>query len=278
MALHIQLSSYVAQHPANPKLKNRKIKPGRPSRKNEVWYRAELLRIVALLTQSAQDDLVPVVRSYMQSSFGDAIHPGIDAAFEKMTKKFGNIQAVATRLSREAVQRNLQSVDEQLIKHVQSAVGVNITPALSNDSVREPLQEATKANIELINSIPVEYFEKLHKALDKGMVSGARWETVAKDIEHVGHVTRSRAKLIGRDQTSKMNGAFNEARQISIGIEEYEWQTAGDERVRPTHAAHDGKTFRWDNPPDDTGNPGEDINCRCVALPQFDLDQMEAEP
>jgi hypothetical protein len=46
----------------------------------------------------------------------------------------------------------------------------------------------------------------------------------------------------------------------------YIWRTAGDDKVRPSHAANEGKIFAWANPPD-TGNPGEDYNCRCTAEP-----------
>ena len=48
--------------------------------------------------------------------------------------------------------------------------------------------------------------------------------------------------------------------------EYYVWQTAGDQKVRPSHAANDGRIFSWDNPPP-TGNPGEDFGCRCTAAP-----------
>ena len=46
----------------------------------------------------------------------------------------------------------------------------------------------------------------------------------------------------------------------------YIWRTVGDDQVRDSHAANEGKIFRWDNPPD-TGNPGDAINCRCTAEP-----------
>lgn len=46
----------------------------------------------------------------------------------------------------------------------------------------------------------------------------------------------------------------------------YIWRTAGDDKVRPSHAANEGKVFAWDNPPP-TGNPGDAGNCRCVAEP-----------
>ncbi|GFO82237.1 MAG: hypothetical protein A49_18640 [Methyloceanibacter sp.] len=46
----------------------------------------------------------------------------------------------------------------------------------------------------------------------------------------------------------------------------YIWRTRGDGKVRPSHAANDGKIFAWDDPPP-TGHPGEDYGCRCWAEP-----------
>lgn len=46
----------------------------------------------------------------------------------------------------------------------------------------------------------------------------------------------------------------------------YIWRTRGDGKVRPEHAANNGKIFAWDSPPS-TGHPGEDYNCRCIAEP-----------
>jgi SPP1 gp7 family putative phage head morphogenesis protein len=46
----------------------------------------------------------------------------------------------------------------------------------------------------------------------------------------------------------------------------YIWRTRGDNKVRASHTANNGKLFAWDNPPP-TGHPGEDYNCRCIAEP-----------
>jgi hypothetical protein len=48
--------------------------------------------------------------------------------------------------------------------------------------------------------------------------------------------------------------------------ERYVWETRGDAKVRLSHRRNDGKIFRWDTPPP-TGHPGQDYNCRCLALP-----------
>lgn len=46
----------------------------------------------------------------------------------------------------------------------------------------------------------------------------------------------------------------------------YIWRTRGDNKVRASHAANNGKVFAWDNPPP-TRHPGEDYGCRCWAEP-----------
>ncbi|MDD9911070.1 MAG: minor capsid protein [Ahrensia sp.] len=46
----------------------------------------------------------------------------------------------------------------------------------------------------------------------------------------------------------------------------YIWRTRNDGKVRPSHAANNGKIFSWDDPPP-TGHPGEDFGCRCTAEP-----------
>lgn len=46
----------------------------------------------------------------------------------------------------------------------------------------------------------------------------------------------------------------------------YIWRTQGDGRVKPSHAANDGRVFAWDGPPP-AGHPGEDYGCRCWAEP-----------
>ncbi len=46
----------------------------------------------------------------------------------------------------------------------------------------------------------------------------------------------------------------------------YVWRTAGDHKVRPEHAANNGRVFSWDAPPP-TGHPGDGFNCRCRAEP-----------
>lgn len=286
----VQLRHIVRALPHGAGLRKRHgrtLKPIKPSHKNELWYKVQLLAIVARLRAVATEDLLPELRRleplYAKATDSltrdrDIPRRSLDTTFERMAQRFGGIAATAQRLAVLAAQRNLETVDERLKAAIKASVGIDIAPVLSSAGpVMSAMAAATRDNIELIKSIPDQYFEKLGDAVGKSMERGLRFEDLAKEVERIGGVTESRAKLIARDQTSKMNSAFNRVRQSSLGISQYRWQTAGDERVRETHAEHDGKVFRWNDPPSDTGHPGEDINCRCVAIPYFNLDEEEAQ-
>lgn len=140
--------------------------------------------------------------------------------------------------------------------------------------VEAAFQLAVTTNVGLIRSIPEQYFERLTELVFENVEKAQRWETLASSIREsiswAANLSDYRVRLIARDQTAKMTSSFNEARATSIGISEYTWQTAGDERVRETHAANDGQSFSFADPPEETGNPGHDVNCRCVALPNVE--------
>lgn len=274
---HIKLSLLLAGRvDRNTKNKKRKLRPPHPSRKQELWYKAELLKIVKRLQAETEASLFKVVG---QNWTQDA--PSLDAILKELkeaARRFGGMRAFAERLAKLAAERNLRDTDTKLINSIRSALSVNISAALSKEgAIQTAVKAAIVQNIDLITSIPEKYFEKIENLVRKNFETGMRFETIVDKIKEVGNVTESRAKLIARDQTAKMNSNFNQIRQTDLGIYSYIWQTSGDERVRPEHADNDGKEFRWDEPPVETGHPGEDIQCRCVAIPVFKLSDMEKE-
>lgn len=283
----IELRHVVRAMPHGARLRKRRgrlLKPVKPSYKVELWYKQQLLAVVAQLRKIVREELLPELKR-MEPLYaaGDGItrdakvpRRPLESTFQRMGQRIGGIEQTANRLAALAVQRSADTVDDRLKAAIKSSVGVDISPVLTQSGpILDALRAATKDNIDLIKSIPEQYFEKLGDAVGKNMERGMRFEDLAKEIERIGDVTESRAKLIARDQTSKMNGAFNQARQTSLGIDKYQWQTSGDERVREDHAENDGKVFSWNDPPDGTGHPGHDVNCRCVAIPYFDLDKEE---
>lgn len=132
-------------------------------------------------------------------------------------------------------------------------------------AVQEAAEKAREWSISLVEEAFRDYAADVREVFGD-IHEGERWETLRDRLVERGNVSESRAELIARDQTLKLNGAINEARQRGAGVESYTWSTAGDERVREEHAALDGQVFQWTDPPE-PGHPGEDFQCRCVAIP-----------
>jgi len=115
---------------------------------------------------------------------------------------------------------------------------------------------------------------------------GKSYQAIKEEVMERGDVSESKAEFIARDQTLKLNGEIVKSQQTNAGIKSYIWSTSGDERVREEHAALEGMEFEWGNPPS-VGDPGEDFQCRCVAIPVLpdylteglsDEDLMQATP
>lgn len=65
-------------------------------------------------------------------------------------------------------------------------------------------------------------------------------------------------------------------RKDDLSPERYVWRSRRDEKVRPAHRANDGRIFSWSTPPE-TGHPGMEPDCRCVAVPHREGETEFAE-
>ena len=169
------------------------------------------------------------------------------------------VAAQATRLSAYHKRR--------LIQTFRTALGIDIRPRLL-DSAIEPLMSAWRQeNISLIRTIPERFHGSLYQRVSETFTQQPfDQQALSKVLNREFKVSGSNLRRITRDQTSKAVGQFTHARHRQLGIQEYTWRTAQDERVRVMHQALEGSRQRWDSPPS-VGHPGQDIQCRCVAIP-----------
>lgn len=135
-------------------------------------------------------------------------------------------------------------------------------------------------NVDLIKSVQSDMLDDLRSVLAE--TDGQSISDIEDALVARGNVPLSRVNLIARDQTLKLNSAITQHRCRAAGIDKYEWSTSLDERVRPGHAALEGQSFSWSDPPEtnddgDRNNPGEDFQCRCVACPILEEDDGEEE-
>lgn len=145
------------------------------------------------------------------------------------------------------------------------------------------IAHAREDNVRLIQKAAGDYADQVQAVLTDPANLGLRHEELRDLLVERGNVSVSRASFIARDQTLRLNAAITKSRQQAAGVLRYTWSTSQDERVRPMHAELEGLAFDYDDPPvtneeGDTNNPGEDYQCRCVAIPVIPELEEEEPP
>lgn len=231
----------------------------------EVRYRRQLDTLVKRLKADVNNQIIPVLRRLQPEYVNDAYARTLEEAFDNLRKAYIDINTNAKIVSSSFVDDTNRVNKKRFYSAMEDAVGVNIESIIQDEGLEDILVATTRENVALIRSIPEEYFKKIETLVFTGTTQGTRAGSMIAQIQKIGKTTTKRAKLIARDQSSKLNSALNQQRQQNLDVEEYIWRTSGDERVRHNHRSKNGKKFRWDSPPKDTGHPGQDIQCRCVA-------------
>jgi SPP1 gp7 family putative phage head morphogenesis protein len=124
-----------------------------------------------------------------------------------------------------------------------------------------------------------EQLDRLRVMTTKMFEEGLDGQSLRELIINEWEVSENKAKFLSRNSTSIFLSEFRKSQSIKAGVAKYRWSASGgasgDGRTRDRHRHLHGKVFAFGNPPvtDDLGNrhePGEDYNCRCVAIPVLD--------
>lgn len=158
----------------------------------------------------------------------------------------------------------------QLTRILSNALGV---PVFFQDGWAAPeIVTWINTNVSLIKSVKDQHLGDVRSMVTSSIRSGRTVQNVMRDIRdryanELADKPRNRAELLARDQIGKFYGNANQLRQRELGIERYVWRGVLDQRERDSHREKEGNIYRWDDPPSDTGHPGEDFQCRCIAEP-----------
>ena len=165
------------------------------------------------------------------------------------------LTTMSTAVARKHINKMAALHKKKFTKRMSKALGVDIRPILSDTRVAPFIQQRIIANVDLIKTIPA----RLHNGLKADM---AKWvadtpfdrralqRMLAKNYKSTGYNLRR----LTRDQSNKLTGALTQIRQQQVGVTEYVWRTANDERVRDSHIANNETIFAWDSPPQTTGH------------------------
>lgn len=163
--------------------------------------------------------------------------------------------------------------DEQAWQTMAKELSAGLRQEIRNAPTGKVMKALLAEQVALIQSIPLEAAQRVHRLTLEGLENSTRFQEIAKEIRNSTQVAESRSILIARTEVSRTATTLTQARAEHIGSEGYFWETAGDQTTRKSHKAMQGKFVKWSDPPtldDLTGHAGCLPNCRCwprVAVP-----------
>lgn len=197
---------------------------------------------------------------------------------------------------------------EHTMETMRKSLGIDVA-AIVDEAMKDELDVMIWESASYIKSIPDYLVGRVAKRVVdhyKGIPMPEN-RTLRQQLKEEFHISDGRAKVLARDQTSKMNTAITAIRQNNLGIDMYIWKTAEDERVvgRPggrypkisklhrNHWMMQGLLCKWADPTvysEDKGktwkkrlqqmpqnHPGDDIMCRCRAAPYIDIEALKVK-
>ena len=265
----------------------RKIQAVHSSKQLEVKYRRELDALLRYMLNIALDELRE------PEKVNDALPDYFKSLTAKMNRIFDKLDAInlsmfANLIASRVVNTANNANKERFNRQASKTFGIDLKGALSSSgkAVQDQLAIDRELNASLIKSVATEFKQQISETIMTNVQSGKRSTDLITQIKERYSVSQSRAKLIARDQTSKLNGSLVKARAHAVGSKTYIWSGVMDERhrKREDHWVMNGKLCRWDDPTifcEDQGktwkkrkqiggveaHPSEPINCRCAALP-----------
>jgi SPP1 gp7 family putative phage head morphogenesis protein len=207
---------------------------------------------------------------------------------QRMLERYADIlrpwaQATAGRMLAEVERR-----DTRAWVSYARLMGAELEHEIRRAPTGEALARLLDQQVDLITSLPREAALRVHQLTTNNLYGGSRASEVAKQILLTGQVTKARANLIARTETSRTATALAQARAEHIGSPGYIWRNSQDYKVRPelgikhfaqlntlamgSHRKLEGTFHRWDTPPiagtrGERAHPGGIYNCRCYPEP-----------
>lgn len=251
-----------------------------------------------LLNQTLKEHLPAMMAAYKRERRGDTRY---DDAQDLDAEIRQELMKVAQELEQKLAAYGLYEMVEKIARLtkttslrewkrvVKETLGIDLMDDYyKGDFYEQALRMWVDSNVEKIKTIPTESLGSMRQIILDGYKQGRTIRDISKDIQDEYNISKHRAQMFARDQVATLNAQITKMQQQDAGCKRYRWSTSHDSRVRPCHAALNGKTFDWNDPPEMwyetkksgrvyTGrrcNPGEDYACRCVAIPEFDLDTI----
>lgn len=165
------------------------------------------------------------------------------------------LAALATRIRPSA-----RAAATRTSQHARREIGRLMKLDVPNDaSAKFAISAFEDIQVERLRKVGRDQVAKIREAIAKY----EEGDSMRADITHTLWVSRNRGQLIARHDCHQLHQQTIREWALHAGSTHFVYCTRRDEQVRKTHAAHDGKVYRYSETPKEMG----EVNCRCRQLP-----------
>lgn len=201
----------------------------------------------------------------------------------------GNFAAVFLRLAKKVKRKLLKQFDDDridaemrrqlgrldkksrdaLYSRIAAKVGIDVKDLIAREGLKATTNALILETAQWVKTLRDEALESFTNNTLFGMSQGESLDTIVSKFDDVVKERKNHARFLARNQVQNYNSITTKIRAQNLGITKAIWVTAGDERVRPSHEARDGKEFDlaeglYSSTDGQSLLPGADYNCRCT--------------
>lgn len=205
------------------------------------------------------------------------------AAQKSILKQFGDDRI--DTISQSVLAKLDKKSKEEFYKRVAAKTGINLTELIAKEGMKATTNALMTETAQWIKTLRDDTFQKFTNNTLFAMSQGESLDTVVSQFDDVVAERKNHAKFLARNQVQNYNSITTKIRAQNLGITKAVWETAGDERVRPSHADREGKEFDlatglYSSLDGLSLLPGTDYNCRCsytMIIPETYEAEEDAE-
>ena len=245
------------------------------------------LRKTIINLRKSYEDRLDEMRAYLRTVY-DKYGDGQKLPYDKLSKRLNNtkeeVETISSGLYADLfkdVANDLEQVYTYSFVATQGIIALESGVKINNTLQLDVLQKALKSPVGgLTIDLRFERYQneissRIMQSIITSSSQGRDFAGAVADIGKTFGANSSRIQTIVRTEGHRLmeQAKFDEAMAAeNDGVKSVKtWITMGDDKVRDTHSAQDGMTIPIDERfpngamiPGDSGDPAEDIGCRCI--------------
>lgn len=207
----------------------------------EPVYRKERYQLETLASDVRGRDQIISFTDAQTGNFASILLRLSRAAQRSLLKQFSNKRIEA--ISQQVLAKLDKRAKQEFYERVAGKTGINVADLIAREGLKATTNALMLETAQWIETLRDETFQKFTNNTLFAMSQGESLDTIVKQFDDIVIERKNHAKFLARNQVQNYNSITTKIRAQNLGITKAIWETADDDRVRPSHADREGKEF-----------------------------------